>query len=137
MAKSKQGHNKGHDNIKGTSFRERPHNINKKGRPPKLLHQVNEDLKGKGYQAVTEGQIIEAYEMLLQLPKAEVQKLTNDKEKPYFLTLVARWMDSARGMEMLDRIMDRAFGRVRIRQEMEVKLPEKQVIRIGGQDVEF
>lgn len=133
----KQGSNKGHDNIKGKTFRERPENINKKGRPPKLLHQVNNDLKAKGYTPVSETQIIEAYELILQLDKKQIEELINDKTKPYFLTLVARWMDSARGMEMLDRIMDRAFGRVRIRQEMDIKIPDKQIIKIGGQDIEF
>lgn len=89
---------------------------NPKGRPPKLLHQVVAELKAKGYEPVKEVQIVDAYETLLQLPKSEVNKIQKDESKPFFLRLVAQWMDSARGMEMLDRIMDRSFGKVMMRQ---------------------
>lgn len=135
MKKQRDSNDKRLKNLQ--SLKDHPERINKKGRPPKLLNEVNQDLRNKGYTPVSETQIIEAYELILQLDKNQIKALTEDKTKPYFLTLVARWMDSARGMEMLDRIMDRAFGRVRIRQEMDIKIPDKQIIKIGGQDIEF
>jgi len=125
VVKKQRGNNVGKGNagkykyLKGQGFNTNPERINKKGRPPKLIHHIVEELKEKGYQPVTETQIIDAYQMLLQLPKAGVSEIERDEKKPYFLRLVAKWMSSKKGMEMLDRIMDRSFGRVMQRQQID------------------
>lgn len=116
---SRGSHPNSRKNLEGKTFKDKPERINMKGRPPKLLHEVTADLKAKGYTPVTESQLIEAYETLLQLPRAEVKKIAEDKEKPYFLTLVAKWIGQNNGMQMLDRVMDRAFGKVMQRQQLD------------------
>jgi len=120
------GERHGMENLRGNTFRDKPERINKKGRPPKLIHHIVEELKGKGYEPVTETQIVDAYQALLQLPKAEIKALQDDENKPYFLRLVAKWMDSPRGMEMLDRIMDRSFGKVIMRQSIDANIKTEQ-----------
>lgn len=114
-------------NLKGKTFRDKPERINKNGRPPKLIHHITAELKEKGYEPVTESQIIDAYNALLQLPESEVRAIDDDKSKPFFLRLVARWMQSARGMEMLDRIMDRSFGKVLQRQAIDTTIKQEAI----------
>jgi len=126
---SKQGTNseeRKRQNLVGNTFRDKPERINKKGRPPKLIHHITEELKAKGYQPVTETQIVDAYQMLLQLPEIEVKAMKDDKTRPYFLRLVAGWMQSPRGMEMMDRIMDRSYGKVIMRQSIDANIKTEQ-----------
>lgn len=116
--------------VQGKGFDKNPQNINRKGRPPKLIHHIVEELREHGYQPVTESQIVDAYQMLLQLDEDWVKYILNDKKKPFFLRLVAKYMGSPRGMEMLDRIMDRSFGKVMMRQVIDatvVQKPEPEV----------
>lgn len=110
---------KGYENIKGQGFHTNPERINKTGRPPKLLKHLNQDLKEKGFEPVKESQIIEAYELLLQLPEQEIKKIALDKNQPYFMRRVIQYFTSAKGMEMMDRILDRSFGRVMHRQTVD------------------
>lgn len=113
-------------NLKGKTFRDKPERINKNGRPPKLIHHITAELKEKGYEPVTESQIIDAYTALMQLPEAEVKAMESDNSRPFFLRLVAKWLQSPKGMEMLDRIMDRSFGKVMFRQSLEAVIKSEQ-----------
>ena len=88
--------------------------LNPKGRPPKLLKHLNMELKQKGYEPVKPSQIVEAFETLLNLPKAEIEKLKNREGIPYFVQiicgkLIAKESDS----EALEKLLDRAIGRPR------------------------
>jgi NADH dehydrogenase/NADH:ubiquinone oxidoreductase subunit G len=128
--RTNNGKKPGTENIEGQGFHTHPERINKKGRPPKLIHHIVQELREQGYQPVTESQIVDAYQMLLQLDENGVKDILKDKKKPYFLRLVAKYMGSPRGMEMLDRIMDRSFGKVMMRQVIDatvVQKPEPEV----------
>jgi hypothetical protein len=48
---------------------------NRKGRPPKLLNQLNNELKEQGYKPLKESQIIEAYLLLLNMKRGDIKKL--------------------------------------------------------------
>lgn len=119
--------NKGHENLKGNSFKDKPERINKKGRPPILIHHITAELKEQGYEPVSESQIIDSYQMLLQLDESQVKAIEKDKKKPFFLRLVAKWMQSQRGMEMLDRVMDRSFGKVLQRQQINATIHDTPI----------
>jgi hypothetical protein len=105
--------------VQGKGFDKNPGNINMKGRPPKLLNHINDELKAEGFAAVSETNIVEAYAILLNLSEARIIKLKDSKETPYYFRKVIAYMGSNRGMEMLDRILDRAFGRVMQRQQID------------------
>jgi len=101
------------ENIVGKGFDKRPENINKKGRPRKLISHINTELKNDGYTAATTDEIREAYLTLLNLPISklkEIQKVDND-DYPMLYKLVAKEMLGKRGMEMLDKLLDRAIGK--------------------------
>ncbi len=114
------------DKIKGQGFHTHPERINRKGRSPKLIHHIVAELKEKGYTPVTESQIIDAYTALMQLPLDEVKAIEKDAKKPFFLRLVAKWLQSPKGMEMMDRIMDRSYGKVMFRQTLEANIKTEQ-----------
>ena len=113
-------------NVIGKGFDNRPENINRKGRPRKLLNEVCQELISMGYRPVSETQIIEAYNLLLQLPEAEIKRIQADKDKPYYLRRVAEMMKSNRFMEMMDRILDRSFGKVLQRQMIDANIKTEQ-----------
>lgn len=97
-------------NLEGKTFADKPERINKEGRP-KLISHLNEELKARGYEPLTDSQLADAYKKLLQLPESELKRISDDKEQPYFIRRVINYMSSTKGMEMLDRIVDRSFGK--------------------------
>lgn len=128
-AKAKKNNRKttgGLELSKGQGFHTNPERINKKGRPLKLWTQITQELKEKGYQPITEAQIIEAYTVLLQLPKDEITKLLKDPKTPEAFQIVIKYMRSPSGIQMLDRIMDRSFGKVFQRQTLEANIKTEQ-----------
>lgn len=98
------------ENIKPYEF-QKGQSGNPKGRPPKLLSHLLKDLKEKGYEQVTSGQIVEAYETLFGLDEAQLKAVTANKSLPMVSRIVAKAMLSTRGFEILERMLDRAQGR--------------------------
>lgn len=84
---------------------------NLKGRPPKLLSLILQELKDEGYDRVTNRDIMEAYEILLGLPREKLTAIGNDESKPMVLRIVSRAMLTKRGYEVLEKMLDRAQGR--------------------------
>ncbi len=101
------------DNIIGKGFDKRPENINKKGRPKKLVSHINTILEGEGYTPVAAEQIKEAYLRILNLPFYKIKEMakTESQDFPFLYKLVAKEMLGKRGLEMLDRLLDRALGK--------------------------
>ena len=50
---------------------------NPNGRPPRLLSTIVSDLKAKGYERATAGTVVEAFEMLLNVPEKELAEMVN------------------------------------------------------------
>lgn len=96
---------------KGKNFTKNDPRINKKGAPPKLLRHFNEELNAAGYERVTVTQVAEAFELLFNLPEQEIDKITEDHTRPYFLRKVAGIMGTARGIDMIESMLDRVHGR--------------------------
>ena len=104
------------DNFKGrrntSGFTQHPENINKGGRPKKLVSHINENLKAEGYEPVTNSQLKECYLQILNLPFERVKEMSQmDGNFPLLYKLVAGEMIGKRGLEMLDRLLDRAIGK--------------------------
>lgn len=83
---------------------------NPKGRPPKLLSHLNAELKAKGYERVSPGQVVEAYELLFNLDEAAIKKIVADVKQPFFLRKIAGAMGTSRGTEMIEKMLNRAHG---------------------------
>ena len=85
---------------------------NPKGARRKLLSHVNDELKRDGYETVKPEQIIESLTLLFNLDIKRVQEVISNEKYPMFLRIVAKeMMSQTRGAEMIERMLDRAFGK--------------------------
>jgi len=102
------------DSIIGKGFDKNPQNINRKGRPPKLIKQVNNELIKKGYKVPSRDEITEAALLILQLTFAEITELADSKKTtnyPFFYKLIAKEIIGKSGGQALEKLLDRAFGK--------------------------
>lgn len=83
------------------------------GRPPRLLSTIVAELKAKGYQRATAGTVVEAFEMLMNVPEDVLADMVKDKSQPMSLRIVGKSMLTAKGWEVLQAMMDRAHGKAR------------------------
>ena len=88
------------------------------GRPPMLLSTVVADLRRQGYERASAATVVEAFEMLMNVPEDELRKMVTDKNQPMSLRIVGKAMLTAKGWEVLQAMMDRAHGKAK--QAMEV-----------------
>ena len=131
MAKSVMNGNK-----TGNGFDKNPQNINRKGRP-RLLTSIIADLKKEGYERVDATQVQEAYEILLQLPQGKIVEYLNSFETPMFMRVVAKAMLSSKGVDMIEKMIDRAHGKAIVKADVKVETNVKQIFKIGNTEIEF
>ena len=108
--------------IKNKGFDKNPNNINRKGRPRRLVSSIIQDLKEKGIVQVKATDIIEAFEMLFNLESKEIAEIANNDKNPYFIRRVAKEMLSGKGFDIIERMIDRVHGK------------PKQATEITGRD---
>jgi len=104
---------KGRKDLPG--FQVHPENINRKGRPKKLVSWINEELKKQGYSPLTKGQMEEALALLLNLPITKIREiatLNKEKSRGYaaLYKIAAKGLLSKRGEEYMLDLMNRIFG---------------------------
>lgn len=100
--------------LRGKDFAANPQNINKKGRPKKLVSIVNAELREEGFEEVTESQLREAYMTIINLPFERIQAIAATDQHtdfPFVYKLVAKELISKAGRYMLSDMLDRAIGR--------------------------
>lgn len=97
------------------------------GRPPRLLSTIVSDLKAKGYERATAGTVVEAFEMLLNVPQEELEDMVKDKTQPMSVRIVGKAMLTAKGFDVLQTLLDRVHGKAK--QQMDLKAEGDFVIR--------
>ena len=108
--------------IKNKGFDKNPNNINRKGRPRRLVSSIIQDLKERGIVQVKATDIVEAFEMLFNLESKEIAEIANNDSNPYFIRRVAKEMLSGKGFDIIERMIDRVHGK------------PKQATEITGKD---
>jgi len=91
---------------------------NPHGRPRKILSVVNADLVKQGYTPVMSAHVIEAYNILLNLPEERIKEIITSTDSPMFFRIVAKALLSKDGPDMIERILDRAHGKAISKQEI-------------------
>ena len=72
-------------------FDKNPQNINRKGRPKRLVGVINDELKAEGYEPVSLSNINDAAMQILNLPLKEVTKIAQkDSEYPLLYKLICK-----------------------------------------------
>lgn len=112
-------------NIAG--FHKNPANINKNGRPPKLVSGIIKELESKGIERATSQQVIGSFEMLFNCTQEQLLLYANDKEQPMLVRIVAKNMLDKKGFEIVEKMMDRAHG----------KAIQKTDLTSGGEKIEI
>ncbi len=88
----------------GGAFDKNPQNINRKGRPPRLVTTVIAELKAKGYERLDHKSVVESIEMFLNLPLEEIAKIANSSDNPIYVQTVARMLMQKSDKERSDFI---------------------------------
>lgn len=96
---------------KAKGFDKNPNNINRRGRPRRLVSSIIQDLKEKGIVQVKAIDIVEAFEMLFNLESKEIAEIANNDSNPYFIRRVAKEMLSGKGFDIIERMIDRVHGK--------------------------
>ena len=85
--------------------------INRKGRPPKLLKQLNAELKEKGYEPVTESQVVEAYLTLLNMDRNTILEYVKSGDVPAIFEIAAKGIGGKQGLQAVEKLLERALGK--------------------------
>lgn len=86
---------------------------NPRGRPRKLFSDLAKELKEQGYENVTPSRLVEAYEMLIGLPASKLKEIMQDEDQPVVFKILIKGLTSSKGVDVLERILDRAHGKAR------------------------
>ncbi len=101
------------DKKNTNGFDKNPQNINRTGENRKVISSINKELKEKGFEKATKQDVIDAYLTMVNLPYSIISDIANKNidDYPIFYKLVAKEMLGKRGMEMLEKLLDRSIGK--------------------------
>ena len=87
---------------------------NPKGKPPrpKTMSLFIEEMKGKGYEVPTAQIIAESFLYIATLPEDELKAVLADKSRPMMQRIVAKGILDKKGIDILERVVDRAYGKI-------------------------
>lgn len=101
------------DNLEKGKFR-KGEVTNPKGRPPKpkTMSLFIEEMKEKGYEVPSSQIIAESFLYIATLPEDELKAVLADKTRPMMQRIVAKGILDKKGIDILERVVDRAYGKI-------------------------
>lgn len=99
----------GKDNVNG--FQKNPQNINRKGRPRKMIADVIAELEKQGIKAATKSEILDIYMRLINMEIQELKKRVKDEEQPVLVRVVGKNILSGKGFDTIEKMLDRSIGK--------------------------
>ena len=99
----------GKDNVNG--FQKNPQNINRKGRPRKMIADVIAELEKQGIKAATKPDIQDIYMRLINIEIPELEKIVKDEEQPVLVRIVGKNVLSGKGFDIIEKMLDRSIGK--------------------------
>jgi hypothetical protein len=109
------------ENIVPHTFDKRPENINRKGRPKRLVGNVLQELKEQGYAPITAAEIAELYKTLININSDDLKIMAEDSKQPIINKVIIKAIISGKGFEVVEKMLDRAIGKP----EQKVTMPEQ------------
>lgn len=100
-----------HPNHMTQGFHVNPQNINKKGRPRKLIKTTIDEIKNDGIQVPSKNEIFELYLLLLNVPIPQLQEITQNDMYSAITRICAKNILSGKGFDVVEKMLDRAIGR--------------------------
>ena len=101
----------GKDNVNG--FQKNPQNINRKGRPRKMISDVIAELEKQGIKAATKPDIQDIYMRLINIEIPELEKIVKDEEQPVLVRIVGKNVLSGKGFDIIEKMLDRSIGKAK------------------------
>ena len=99
----------GKDNVNG--FQKNPQNINRNGRPRKMIADVIAELEKQGIKAATKPDIQDIYMRLINIEIPELEKIVKDVEQPVLVRIVGKNILSGKGFDIIEKMLDRSIGK--------------------------
>lgn len=99
----------GKDNVNG--FQKNPQNINRNGRPRKMISDVIAELEKQGIKAATKPDIQDIYMRLINIDIPELKKIIKDVEQPVLVRIVGANVLSGKGFDIIEKMLDRSIGK--------------------------
>ena len=98
-----------HPNAGTNNFKHRPHTA---GRKPSLIKDINKQFAEQGFAQATVTDITGAYMTVVNLPLSKIIDIARKENDDYPLLykLVARHLQTPKGMETLEKLLNRAIG---------------------------
>lgn len=116
---------------------------NPKGRPPKpkTMTAFIAEMKEKGYEVPTSQTIAESFLYIATLPEDELKAVLADKTRPMMQRIVAKGILDKKGMDILERVVDRAYGKIQhidlTSKGEQIKQPEPTIIQVVHSTEEY
>lgn len=87
---------------------------NPKGKPPrpKTMSLFIEEMKEKGYEVPSSQIIAESFLYIATLPEDELKAVLADKSRPMMQRIIAKGILDKKGLDVLERVIDRAYGKI-------------------------
>ena len=99
----------GKDNVNG--FQKNPQNINRNGRPRKMIADVIAELENQGIKPATKIDIQDIYMRLINIEIPELEKIVKDGEQPVLVRIVGKNVLSGKGFDIIEKMLDRSIGK--------------------------
>ena len=99
----------GKDNVNG--FQKNPQNINRKGRPRKMIADVIDELEKQGIKAATKADIQDIYMRLINVEIPELEQIVKDPTQPVLVRIVGKNILSGKGFDIIEKMLDRSIGK--------------------------
>ena len=99
----------GKDNVNG--FQKNPQNINRNGRPRKMIADVIAELEKQGIKAATKSDIQDIYMRLINIEIPELEQIVKDTTQPVLVRIVGKNILSGKGFDIIEKMLDRSIGK--------------------------
>ena len=99
----------GKDNVNG--FQKNPQNINRNGRPRKMIADVIDELEKQGIKAATKPDIQDIYMRLINVEIPELEQIVKDPTQPVLVRIVGKNVLSGKGFDIIEKMLDRSIGK--------------------------
>jgi len=126
-------------NKDGNGFDNNPENINRKGRPRKLISDVIVTLEAQGYKETNKAEITAIYLRLINTDIEELELIKDDKKQPALVSLIAKAILADKGFDIIEKMLDRSIGKAQSNLDItgDIKMttdPFKQIRENAGID---
>ena len=114
---------------------------NPNGRPRKTITTVLADLKEKGVKIPTAREVSEIFITIATMQEDELKSMLSDKEQPMMNRIIAKNILDKRGLDVIERLIERAYGRTEQRIDITTNgkdlKPDPITIRFVGNNAEY